>query len=61
MNKNKNIYFLLFALLTVSFFILAGISVAERNGLGFVVSILASIITMGIGFRFKRKWRKESE
>jgi drug/metabolite transporter (DMT)-like permease len=55
--KKKNLIFLFIAVMGVFFFGLTGVSVAERNLLGVVLSLLASIMVIGVGFMLKKKWR----
>lgn len=56
----KKFIFLLVAITGVFFFGLVGVSVAERSLLGAILSIIASIFVIGMGFKLKKKWR-ESE
>lgn len=56
----KKFIFLLVAITGVFFFGLVGVSVAERSLLGAILSIIASILVIGMGFKLKKKWR-ESE
>ncbi|GAA0350569.1 YlaF family protein [Bacillus horti] len=58
---NRKVISLLFALAAVSCFVLAGIFVAERSVLGVILSLLASVVVMGVGFSFKKKFRLQDE
>lgn len=60
MNK-KNVIFLLIAVTGVFFFGLVGVSVAERSIVGVILSLLASIMVIGLGFTLKKKWRGQNE
>ncbi|MBD8068444.1 DUF5325 family protein [Bacillus sp. PS06] len=58
--KSINIPMLIFSLVTVFFMMAIGISVALRSILGTILSILAVILVMGLGFVTKKKMREKS-
>lgn len=57
----KKIIFLLVAITGVFFFGLTGVSVAERSLIGAILSLIASILVIGMGFTLKKKWRESEE
>lgn len=59
--QHQQLFFLILSVLTIFCFILTGIFVAERSPLGILTSLLGACILVGIGFSFKRKWRKDGE
>jgi len=58
---NRKLIFFILALIAVTFLVLIGFSLGERSLLGGLLSLLGSILTVGIGFMLKAKWRKEDE
>lgn len=56
---NQKLVFLSLSITGVFLFILTGISVAERSLLGFSISLLGAVLTIGIGFMLKKKWREQ--
>ena len=58
---NKNMAFLLIAVLAVAFLVLAGFSLGMNSVLGFILSMFTSFMIVGIGFMLKRKWRAEDQ
>lgn len=57
--EKKNVISLLLAFLAAFFIILIGVAIAENSILGIFGSIVGVIVTMGIGFMFKRKNREK--
>ncbi|WP_202076627.1 DUF5325 family protein [Caldalkalibacillus salinus] len=57
---NWNTIALIFAILAVTCFVLAGIAVAERSAIGFIGALLASVCVMGTGFMLKKKRKKKA-
>jgi hypothetical protein len=56
---SRNFLFLCLAITGVIFFILTGISVAERSLLGFSLSMIGAVLTIGFGFMLKKRWRDQ--
>lgn len=59
--KNKNIIFLVLAIITVGFLMLIGISISEGSIIGIILSILGTILIMGLGFTAKRNLREKGK
>ncbi|WP_458414034.1 DUF5325 family protein [Schinkia sp. CFF1] len=59
--KKINFLFLGLAIATVIALMSIGVAIAERSILGVILSIIASILIMGVGFSLKKKMREANK
>ncbi|MBA2874137.1 DUF5325 family protein [Thermaerobacillus caldiproteolyticus] len=57
--KSFHPIFLFFAILAASSIMAIGIFIAEQSVIGIIVSIIAFIIIMGVGFATKKRMREK--
>lgn len=57
--KREQLFFLLLSFLTITCFIIIGISISEQSVLGIILALIGSVALMGFGFAKKKKFRDQ--
>jgi drug/metabolite transporter (DMT)-like permease len=58
---NRNFIFLLIAMIGVAFLVTTGFSLGARSTVGGILSMIGAILTVGVGFMLKKKFREKDE
>lgn len=57
--KKENIIFLILSIISVAFVSSIGIAISIPSTTLAIIGILGTILTMGLGFSLKKKWREK--